>query len=233
MPWVWGEAGAIGLNVGTFLVWFSAEPSSSTRQSQLSQDRYTSAAPAHEMVPTGRLTENPNIAMLAFVSGILLDVHFVPQLWIINTNALTQMDIWQCLSLSRACQAGAEWTVWIFELGRCLSENGDGQMKYLGVSKESAIHMCQLSTFDSGKVPRKDVCMPKTNAVVQHLPRVGFHNDGSPPQRGTVVAKSAPWRTTPTWVEFIGCENRWRSSLWVEGTDQSAMVDCNTQAHIG
>ena len=52
-----------------------------------------------------------------------------------------------------------------------------------------------------------------------HAPRVGLHDDRSPPRRLAAVARSDPWKTTPAQVGFRG-DATWRRRLpWVLGSD--------------
>jgi hypothetical protein len=52
-----------------------------------------------------------------------------------------------------------------------------------------------------------------------HAPRVGGHDDRSPPRRLAAVARSDPWKTPPAQVGFYG-DATWRRRLpWVVGSD--------------
>jgi len=52
-----------------------------------------------------------------------------------------------------------------------------------------------------------------------HAPRVGRHDDRSPPRRLAAVARSDPWKTPPAQVGFSQ-DATWRRRLpWVVGSD--------------
>ena len=52
-----------------------------------------------------------------------------------------------------------------------------------------------------------------------HAPRVGRHDDRSPPRRLAAVARSDPWKTPPAQVGFYGDATRRRTLPWVVGLD--------------
>jgi len=52
-----------------------------------------------------------------------------------------------------------------------------------------------------------------------HAPRVGLHDDRSPPRRLAAIARSAPWKTPPSQVGFRGDATRRRRLPWVVGSD--------------
>ena len=52
-----------------------------------------------------------------------------------------------------------------------------------------------------------------------HAPRVGRHDDRSPPRRLAAAARSDPWKTPPAQVGFCQDATRRRRLPWVAGSD--------------